>query len=138
MILVDTTPLVALCDPRDRLHGRACSDIDRVGRGPIVVCGPVITEACFLLQHAVQRERLARLLHELGALPFSVEDEGALRTRVFEWLARYADHEPDWADGYLAIASGIEKRAKVWSYDSEFRTTWRRLDGTKIPLAIKA
>ena len=40
------------------------------------------------------------------------------------------------ADAYLAVVSGIERRFKVWTYDSEFRTTWRRADGTRIPLAV--
>jgi hypothetical protein len=25
----------------------------------------------------------------------------------------------------------------VWTYDREFRTTWRRLDGRAIPLAVR-
>ena len=56
---------------------------------------------------------------------------------MFRWLDRYAEHEPDWADGYLAVVSSRERKAKVWTYDSEFRTTWRRLDGTRIPLAVR-
>jgi predicted nucleic acid-binding protein len=137
LILIDTTPLVALCDPRDRLHRRALADVDRAARLPLVVCGPVLTEACFLLDHAVQRQRLERLLVELDVRPFTVEDESQIWAAVFAWLARYAEHEPDWADGYLAVASGMEKKARVWTYDSEFRTVWRRPDGTKIPLVTK-
>jgi hypothetical protein len=57
-----------------------------------------------------------------------------MRVEVFEWLDRYADHEPDWADGYLAVISGHERRWKVWTYDREFRDVWRRPNGTRIPL----
>ena len=39
------------------------------------------------------------------------------------------------ADAYLAVVSGKRKGSKVWTYDREFRTTWRRPDGTRIPLA---
>jgi hypothetical protein len=42
----------------------------------------------------------------------------------------------DWTDGYLAVVSGKERRIKLWTYDREFRTTWRRPDGTAIPLAM--
>ena len=56
---------------------------------------------------------------------------------MFDWLARHADHEPDWADGCLAVLSGLDTTARVWTYDSEFRTIWRRPDGTVIPLAVK-
>ena len=136
MILVDTTPLVALADPRDGLHARATADIDRFARRALVLSCAVLTEAVFLLDHPVQRRRLARLIVELELRPLLIEDEAARRLDVFKWLDRYAEHEPDWADGVLVVAAGGEKRAKVWTYDREFRTTWRRLDGSRIPLAV--
>lgn len=137
MILIDTTPLVALCDPRDGLHAKALADLDRVSKRPIVLCGPVLTEACFLLSHATQRARLERVIVAIGMAPLVVEDEAELRLEVFRWLGRYAEHEPDWADGYLAVVSERQKDARVWTYDREFRTTWRRPGGTRIPLAVR-
>lgn len=137
MILVDTTPLVALCDPRDTLHARALADLDLLARRPLFACAPVLTEACLLLDRPVQRRRLERLLAELEIRPLQVEDEARLWGDVFRWLGKYAEHEPDWADGYLAVASAAHRTAKVWTYDSEFRTTWRRLDGKRIPLAVR-
>jgi hypothetical protein len=52
VILVDTPPLVALCDPRDALHDKALSDLDRLARRGLVLCEPVPTEACLLLSLA--------------------------------------------------------------------------------------
>jgi predicted nucleic acid-binding protein len=137
VILIDTTPLVALSDPRDHLHERAVSDLDRVAKRGLVLCEPVLTEACFLLSHAAQRARLERLIVELGMTPLGVEDEPELRAEVFRWLERYAEHVPDWADGYLAVVSERQRDARVWTYDREFRTTWRRPGGTRIPLAVR-
>ncbi len=137
MILIDTTPLVALCDPRDGLHAKALVDLDRVAKRPLVLCEPVLTEACLLLGHAVHRARLARLIAELRMAPLVVEDDAQLRLDVFRWLGRYAEHQPDWADGYLAVASERIEGARVWTYDAEFRTTWRRPNGTRIPLAVR-
>jgi len=137
VILIDTTPLVALCDPRDGLHATALADLDRVAKRPVVLCEAVLTEACFLLSHPVQRARLERLIVAIGLTPLIVEDEAALRLEVFAWLARYAEHQPDWADGYLAVVSERQKGARVWTYDREFRTTWRRPKGTRIPLATR-
>jgi hypothetical protein len=58
---------------------------------------------------------------------------------VFEWLTtKYVDHEPAWADGCLAVLSGRHKDARVWTYDREFRKTWRRPIGTVIPPAVKS
>ena len=98
----------------------------------------MLTEACFLLPHRAQRARLARLLVSLDLQPYESRDEGRLRVEVFEWLAKYADHEPDWADGYLAVISGRETRWRVWTYDGEFRNVWRRANGSRIPLAVRA
>jgi predicted nucleic acid-binding protein len=136
VILLDTTPLVALCDPRDSLNQSALRDLDRLAREPFVLCLPVLTEACFLLPRASQRERLRRVLAEFSVTAYRSEDESRLWLDVFEWLLQYRNHDPDWADGYLAVVAGIERRARVWTYDREFRTTWRRPDGTRIPLAV--
>ena len=136
MILVDTAPLVALCDPRDSLNRVALRDLDRLSRQPLVACAAVLTEACALLAHAVQRRRLQRFVEEFSVAPYRVDDERRLWLEVFDWLDRYEEHEPDWADGYLAVLSGREHRFRVWTYDREFRTIWRRPDGTRIPLAL--
>ena len=136
MILLDTTPVVALCDPRDALNRRALGDLDRLAGESFVLPGPVLTEACFLLSYRSQRERLRRLCAELPAKPYRSEDEIELWSQVFDWLKRYEEHDPDWADGYLAVVAAKERRSRVWTYDREFRTTWRRPDGTRIPLAV--
>lgn len=136
MILLDTGPLVALCDPRDFLNPTALRDLDRLAQRPLVACAPVLTEATVLLAHTVQRRRLQRFLNEFSVTPYRIDDEQQLWSEVFEWLERYQEHDPDWADGYLAVLSAREKRARVWTYDREFRTIWRRPDGTRIPLAV--
>ena len=136
MILVDTTPLVALCDPRDNLHRTALADLDRLARRPLVTCAAVLVEACFLLDASPQRQRLEQVVSTLGIRPFVTDDEIAVWSDVFRWLGRYAEHGPDWADATLAVISGREKKAKVWTYDREFRTFWRRLDGSRIPMAV--
>jgi len=137
MILLDTTPLVALCEPRDTLHHRALGDLDRLSRKPLVVSSLVVTECCHMLAHPIQRERLAGLLGALSVRPLELGDESVVWPRVFAWLAKYAEHEPDWVDGHLVVAAGMLTDAKVWTYDGEFRTTWRREDGTRVPLAVR-
>ena len=138
MILVDTTPLVALCDARDAKHRTALKQLESLAAQPFAVCDAVLTEACFHLPHRSQRLRLRAWLRELSIQPLSVADEGAFWLDVLDWLTKYADHEPDWADACLAVLSGREDTVKVWTYDREFRTTWRRPNGTPIPLAVKA
>lgn len=137
MILIDTTPLVALIDPRDALHRKATADLDRLARQPLATCAGVLVETCFLLTHSVQRQRLERLLIDLDVQALGPSAEAGPWGEVFRWLAHYADHEPDWVDAELAVAAGRDKKVRVWTYDREFATTWRRLDGSKIPLAVR-
>jgi hypothetical protein len=77
-----------------------------------------------------------RLLAEFSITHYASDRERDLGLDVLDWLARYAEHAPDFADGYLAVVSGVERRWKVWTYEREFRTIWRRTDGTWIPLAV--
>jgi hypothetical protein len=97
----------------------------------------VLTETAFLLARARERERLRRFLSAFSVSAYRSDDEGQLWLEVLEWLVRYQEHEPDWADGYLAVVCGRERGYRVWTYDREFRTIWRRPDGTRIPLAVR-
>lgn len=137
MILVDTGPLVALCDAHDRKHRVAVKDLASFAGAEFAICDAVLTEVCFHLRHLNQRRRLGGLLHELGMRPVPVENDTSLWSEILEWLAKYADHEPDWTDACLAVLSGHDEDLEVWTYDREFRTTWRRPNGTAIPLAVR-
>ena len=136
MILLDTTPLVALCDARDSKHRTAVKHLESLTGEAFAVCDAVLTEACFHLPHPAQRLRLRALLHDLRVESIPLAHERDFWGDVFDWLAKYADHEPDWADACLAILSGHHKDLKIWTYDREFRTTWRRPNGTIIPMAV--
>ena len=110
-------------------------DLEELARSTFATCDAVLTETCVHLPHLSQRLRMRDLLDELGVASFPLSPDRAHRDEVFDWLAKYAEHEPDWADACLAVVCGRNSKAKVWTYDGEFRTTWRRPDGTRIPLA---
>ena len=76
------------------------------------------------------------MLDELRIVPLPGTDDAGFWFEVFAWLLKCADHEPDWADGCIAVLCGRDRTLKVWTYDREFRTTWRRPDGTAIPMAV--
>lgn len=138
MILIDTGPLVALCDGRDGKHATAVRHLEAlVGTDTFGLCGAVLTETCFHLPHGQQRQRLQTLLRGIGVLALPLESDRQFWFNVLEWLAKYAEHEPDWADGCLAVLAGRDAANAVWTYDREFRTTWRRPDGSGIPLAVR-
>lgn len=135
MTLTDTGPLVALCDPRDARHDAARTHLARLAPAGLRVCEAVLAEACFHLSQ-LQRERLRAVLYELRIESLPTHDP-EFHADVFAWLIKYGDHEPDWADGCLAVLCGRDARLKVWTYDLEFQTTWRRPDGKAIPMAVR-
>jgi len=137
VILVDTGPLVALCDPHDSLHKAAVAHLRTLAKRDFCTCDAVLTEACFHLPHDSQRKRLRALLQDLtvGIVPVTQDHRFVLD--VFAWLEKYQEHEPDWADGCIAALSERDTAIKVWTYDREFRTTWRRPNGTAIPMAVR-
>jgi predicted nucleic acid-binding protein len=137
VILVDTTPLVALCDTRDSLHRTAWRHLAGLARETFGLCEATLTEACFHLPDRRRRARLRRLLDELDASALTLGDDTSPWSDVFDWIDTYADHEPDWTDGYIAALCGRDRTLKVWTYDREFRTIWRRPDGSAIPLAVR-
>jgi predicted nucleic acid-binding protein len=136
VILVDTGPLVALCDRRDAKHRVAVKHLESLALAPMATCDAVLTEACFHLPHHNQRQRLRAMLEELGIQAIADTHDVAIWQDVFAWLAKYADQQPDWTDGYLAVLSA-RVDAAVWTYDREFKTAWRRPNGTAIPLAVR-
>lgn len=137
MTLVDTGPLVALCDQREPTHASALRQLSVLASSrQLAVCEAVLAEACFHLPAAFLRERLQGFCLDFGIDTVGTF-EGSFRSDVFAWLARYSDHTPDWADACLAVLASRPPMPSVWTYDHEFRTIWRRLDGTPIPLATR-
>ena len=134
MILIDTTPLVALCDARDRQHRTALKHLEALSTAVFCTCEAVLMETCFHLPHRAQRARLRAVLDSLQITPLSGSGDG-FWFEVLEWLVKYADHEPDWGDGCIAVLSGHHASLKVWTYDRRFRTTWRKPNGALIPMA---
>src|SRR4029079_5597441 len=87
-VLLDTGPLVAYLYPKDRHHDWAVEQFAEL-RLPLVVCEPVLTEACLLV--ARNRQQPARVLDllEPGAIKigFALHDELAAVRALME---RYA------------------------------------------------
>lgn len=127
---VDTNVLVALVDAKDRLRPHVRRDLAKLKRTPLVATWSVLTETFFLLQRAFERHRLRFLL---DALNVGMAAPGPV-SPVLDWLEKYEEHMPDFADAELVIATQ-EPGRRLWTYDSEFWTVWRRSDGSKVPLA---
>jgi predicted nucleic acid-binding protein len=134
MILLDTNVLVALVDPRDPLRPRVERDLPRLHRAGLVVTLPVLTESLHFLPGRALREQLVDVLVTLAVRVMSPLPDLRL---ILSWLIRYADSAPDFTDAYLVAVTATQKRMRVWTYDHEFSTIWRRPDGSKVPLAMQ-
>jgi predicted nucleic acid-binding protein len=137
VILIDTGPLVALAHPRDPYNSRAAAQLQRLRRQPLVTCVPVLAEAVFHLSAAYARRNLREFIERFDVNVIGPREAGIFVDGVFNWLEKYADHTPDFADGWIALLCGEDERLKLWTFDREFETHWKRPDGSSIPLATK-
>jgi len=132
LILVDTGPLVALCNRRDPHHARATRELRRLIPGPRLVCVPVLVEAHFFLNAAHLRGRLGALLDDGTLTPRHPTNAAACLRYCRDWLKAYEEHAPDFTDAWL-LAMAHADSARIWTFDREFETTWRLLDGSAVP-----
>jgi predicted nucleic acid-binding protein len=130
MILIDTNVLVALVDERDGLRSRAMADLGKL-KGPYEILDAVLVETCFLLNDVYLRQRVRFVLEQLAARHVQVET--TWWSSIFDWLDKYARHEPDICDAMLVVAAAREKRS-IWTYDGEFRKLWRSPEGRALQL----
>ena len=108
-VLLDTGPLVALCDARDSTHRMALRHLESFAAHKFLVSDAVLTETCFHLPHQNQRQRLRALLHDLTVQPLPVADKSEFWFEVLDWLVKYAEHEPDLADAWLSVLAGRQR-----------------------------
>lgn len=105
MILIDTGPLVALCDARDAKYRRAVQQLESLAANAFGTCDAVLAEACFHLPHRSQRQRLTGLLHEPDVEAVPADPDARLWSDTLEWIESHAEHEPDWADACLPCSA---------------------------------
>lgn len=129
--ILDTGPLVAFLNRRDRHHEWAVEVLGRLAP-PLLTCESVISEACFLLRRDVRGpdavfELLARGLVRIDfVLPPEADD-------VRRVMKRYADVPMSLADACLVRMSELRPGARVLTLDSDFQR-YRRRGRQVIPL----
>ena len=96
-----------------------------------------LIESCVILRDDFQRVRLRRVILRSGVQVYPLQETAEVWNDIFDWMHKYADHQPDWTDALYAVLSGRDSSLRIWTYDSEFRTIWRRRDGSQIPLAVR-
>jgi predicted nucleic acid-binding protein len=118
---VDSGPLIALYDKRDRHHARVVGYLRQHPQLALVTTWPVLTEACAMLFKHVHQQAALDLLKwiETGAVAVINPGPGAVG-RIHERMARYHDLPLDFADAALAELLDQERIETVLSIDTDF------------------
>lgn len=126
-ILVDTGPLVALADKRDKGH-EACKAFLAKHRGKLVTTWAVLTEFSHLAPSVDATLPLYRWIDKGGLelLPLGPDE----LVCAIDWIEKYADRPMDLADASLVVAAITTGIHTVWTLDRNDFETYR-LPGRK-------
>lgn len=118
-ILVDTGPLVALLDRRDRYHEWSTLQLAS-RRPPILTCEAVLAEASHLFRnvHGGRPALLELVRRRVLTVPFRLDEEV---TRVAKLVSRYTDVPMSLADACLVRMAEQDDASAVMTLDSDFR-----------------
>jgi uncharacterized protein len=130
-VIIDSSALVALLDPRDQHHRWARVAVMDLPL-PWLTCEAVVVETFFLLARP-EAVRLARLLGD-GRLrvAYGVRDEGK---PVFELMEKYADVPMSLADACLVRMSETLPDPVVLTTDADFKI-YRRHSRQVVPCLL--
>ena len=118
-VVLDTGPLVALLNRRDRYHRWTTEQWAEV-EPPVLTCEAVLTEACFLLRKspggpAAVLELVSR---SVVTVAYDVEADVEALSRL---MTRYADVPMSLADACLVRMVERQPDAAVLTLDRDFR-----------------
>jgi predicted nucleic acid-binding protein len=135
IVLLDTGPLVAVFDRRDRHHAWAAAQFDQIVP-PLLTCEAVLAEACYLAPRAGRPAEEPLLLLERGVLrlAFNLGDNFG---QVSSLMKRYASVPMALADACLVRMSELIAGSVVMTLDRDFHI-YRRHERQKIPVLFPA
>lgn len=118
-VVVDTGPLVALLNRRERTHARVKAVLEQLP-APLFTVEAVLTEAMFLLRGVRGApEQVLHLVRDgLLRLPMTVEAEASALGQL---VSRYANVPMSLADACLVRLVELMPDASVLTLDDDFR-----------------
>jgi uncharacterized protein len=129
-VIVDTGPLVALLNRRERHHAWAAKIMDTI-EPPIFTCDPVLYEACFLLQNMdggsdAVMELIARgIVRSDFHVMAEVDSVRAL-------MRKFATVPMSLADACVVRMTELDQKSVVLTLDSDFKV-YRRNKRQVVP-----
>ncbi len=132
-VIIDTGPLVALIDRRDRYHFWVKAELATI-QPPLLSCEAVLSEAWFLLQRVSNgRETLVKLLKSQQIIvPFQFNQEVE---SITELLTQYASVPVSLADACLVRMAEQYPKSFILTLDSDFQI-YRKLKNQPIPVIM--
>jgi predicted nucleic acid-binding protein len=129
-VIVDTGPLVALLNRRERHHAWAAKIMDTI-EPPIFTCDPVLSEACFLLQHMDGGADAVMALVARGI----VRSDFHVMAEVYSVRAlmkKFATVPMSLADACVVRMTELDQKSVVLTLDSDFKV-YRRNKRQVVP-----
>ena len=132
-ILLDTGPLVAFLNRKDRYHKWAIAQFGSMST-PLLTCEAVVSESCFLMRNCENGTKhvMSLLERELITIPFHLEDE--LRD-IKKSLDKYKDIPMSLADGCLVRMAEQIADSVIFTLDRDFKI-YRKSRRSVIPIII--
>lgn len=132
-VILDTGPLVALLNSRDKYHSWAETQWAQI-HPPLLTCEAVISEACFLLRSWNQGSLAVLELLRRGILEtsFCLSDN---TSTISALLKKYRNVPASLADACLVRMAELNDRSLVLTLDADFRI-YRKHQRKVIPLLL--
>ena len=130
-VILDTGPLVAFINGRDRYHQWSVSQWAQI-EPPLMTCEAVLSESCFLLRDTGKGALTVLELLKRGVLnlPFRIDDS----FDQIKWLLqKYSDIPMALADACLVRMSELYINSQVLTLDNDFKI-YRKNKRQVIPL----
>ncbi|MBZ5500089.1 MAG: PIN domain-containing protein [Acidobacteriia bacterium] len=132
-VLLDTGPLVAYLNARDRYHEWTVAQLSGMA-APLITCEAVISQSCFVLRNfpVAQQAVFDMIRRGLLVIPFDLVSEAEA---VQKLLKRYADVPISVADACLVRMSEQISGSAIFTLDGDFRI-YRKHGRQVIPAII--
>jgi predicted nucleic acid-binding protein len=133
LVLLDTGPLVAFLDLRDKFHALVVAHWAEIDP-PFLTCESVLAEACYLLRSYPKANAAVMELLRRGLIriPFHIAEHAE---PVAMLMKKYQKVPMSLADACLVRMADIVAGSTVLTLDSDFRI-YRKANRTILPVII--
>jgi uncharacterized protein len=118
-VIVDTGPIVALLNRRERHHAWVSKVMDAI-EPPIFTCDAVLSEACFLLEDNASGPNAVLELVARGLIRSDFRVSAEIEP-VRALLKKFANVPMSLADACLVRMSELDNTSRVLTLDSDFK-----------------